>query len=129
MRHVVLAVSSLVASVLVAAPATAQQMNAEAFHQRATKLKGKGAMAMFSMGEVKALMKEGQAAGLAARNARLAAAKSGRPQRYCPPAGKQTMTSDEFMGALAAIPQAERRRIDMTEATTRILERKFPCRS
>ena len=124
-RHMVLAVSSL----FLAAPVFAQQMNAESFHQRAVKLKGKGAMAMFSMGEVKALMKEGQAAGLAARNARLAAAKAGKPQRYCPPPGKQSMTSDEFMNGLAAIPQAERRRIDMTEATTRILERKFPCRA
>lgn len=124
MRHMVLAVCTM----LVAAPALAQQMNAEVFFQRATKLKAKGALAVFSAGEIKALMNEGQAAGLAARNQRLAAQKAGKPQRYCPPPGKQGMSSDEFMTAMGRIPQAERRRIDMTEATIRILERKFPCK-
>jgi hypothetical protein len=37
------------------------------------------------------------------------------------------MGSDEFMKGLAAIPAAERARINMTEATTRILARKYPC--
>jgi len=124
MRHMVLAVCLAAVS----GPAFAQQMNAEIFYQRATKLKAKGAMAIFSGGEIKALMKEGQASGLAARNQRLAAQRAGKPERYCPPPGKQAMTSDEFMNRLGAIPQAERRRIDMTEATTRIPERKCPCK-
>lgn len=37
------------------------------------------------------------------------------------------MGSDEFMKRLAMIPAAERARIDMTEANTRILATKFPC--
>ena len=37
------------------------------------------------------------------------------------------MGSDEFMTRLAAIPHAERARIDMTEATIRILAGKYPC--
>jgi hypothetical protein len=37
------------------------------------------------------------------------------------------MDSDEFMTRLAAIPPAERKQIDMTEATIRILASKYPC--
>ena len=107
--------------------ASAQAMNAEIFHQRASKLQKKGAMAIFSRGEIKALMKEGQAAGQGARERRLAAVRAGAKPRYCPPEGPGKMDSDEFMKRLAMIPAAERARIDMTEATTRILATKFPC--
>jgi hypothetical protein len=120
----------VVATVFVsAAPAIAQQMNAEAFYQRATKLKGKGAMAIFSGGEIKKLMREGQAAGKASSARYKAAKEAGRPLPFCPPEGPQKMGSNEFMKRLGDIPQAERRRIDMTEATTRIMAAKFPCRA
>lgn len=125
MRHMVLAVCTF----LIAAPAVAQQMNAEIFYQRANKLKAKGALAIFSGGEIKALMKEGQAAGKASSLRYKADKDAGRPTRFCAPAGPQRMGSDEFMARLGAIPAAERRRIDMTEATTRIMMSKFPCRS
>jgi hypothetical protein len=104
-------------------------MNAEVFHQRATALKKKGAMAIFSGGEVKALMNEGQAAGRRSREQRLTAIEAGGKPRYCPPEGPGRMDADEFMKRLSAIPQAERARIDMTEAMTRILSAKFPCKS
>lgn len=110
------------------AAASAQSMNAETFNQRAIALQKKGPMALFSRGEIKALMAEGQAAATKSRENRLAAARSGQKARYCPPAGKGSMGSDGFMKGLAAIPAAERAKIDMTEATTRILARKFPCR-
>ena len=125
MRLLLLAVPILT----MAAPAMAQSMNAETFYQRALKLKAKGAMALFSGGEIKALMNEGQAAGKASGAAHRAAKAAGRPTRYCPPEGPQKMGSDEFMNRLAAIPVADRKRIDMTEATTRILAMKFPCRA
>jgi len=109
------------------AAASAQSMVAESFHKRAVALQKKGPLALFSRGEIKALMTEGQAAGTKSRELRLAAVGAGRKPRYCPPPGKQAMGSDEFMNGLAAIPAADRARIDMTEATTRILARKFPC--
>jgi hypothetical protein len=112
---------------LAASPALGQNMNAETFHQRATKLQKKGAMAIFSRGEIKALMGEAQAAGKRAREQRLAAIKAGGKPRYCPPEGPTGMNSDEFMKRLAAIPPVERARIDMTEATVRILAIKYPC--
>jgi hypothetical protein len=117
------------AALVVPAAVQAQSMNAEVFHKRATALQKKGAMAVFSRGEIKALTSEGQASALKARELRLAAVKAGGKARYCPPPGKHSMGTDEFMKGLAAIPAAERARIDMTEATTRILAAKFPCRA
>jgi hypothetical protein len=106
--------------------ALAQNMNAETFHQRAQALKKKGAMAIFSRGEIKALTKEAQAAAKKAREQRLATLSAGGKPRSCPPQGSR-MGSDEFMERLAAIPAAERARIDMTEASIRILATKYPC--
>lgn len=119
----------LAATALVApAVASAQSMNAETFLQRANKLMAKGPMALFSRGEIKALMKEGQASGQAAAARNKADKAAGRPTRFCAPPGPQKMGSDEYMKRLGAIPREERARIDMTEATTRIMAVKFPCR-
>jgi hypothetical protein len=112
---------------LVPAAASAQTMNAEAFNRRATALMKKGPLALFSGGEIKALTKVGQASGAKSRDLRKAAIAAGGKPRYCPPGQSVSMNSDEFMKRLGAIPAAERARIDMTEATTRILATKFPC--
>jgi len=116
------------AAIVIAQSALAQSMNAEVFHQRAVALQKKGPLALLSRGEIKALMNEGKASGEKARAARLAAIQAGKTPRYCPPADVQGMGSDEFMKRLDAIPQAERRRIDMGEAMNRILAAKYPCR-
>jgi hypothetical protein len=123
MRSMVLGVALLTFS----SATFAQSMNAQTFFKRATALKKKGPLAIFSGGEIKALMNEGQASGKAAGAAYDADKKAGRPTRFCPPPGKRQMGSDEYMQRLAAIPAAERARINMTEATTRILTAKFPC--
>ena len=112
---------------LVAMPAMAQHMNAETFFQRATKLKKKGPLAMLSVGEVKALVNEVKKAGAQVKAARLAAEEKGGKGRYCPPKKAQRMSSDEFYDRIAAIPQAERAKIDMVEAMNRMPERKHPC--
>ena len=124
MRSMVLGVALLTFS----SAAVAQSMNAQMFYKRATALKKKGPLAIFSGGEIKALMNEGQASGKAAGAAYDADKKAGRPTRFCPPPGKRQMGSDEYMQRLAAIPASERARINMTEATTRILIAKYPCR-
>ena len=119
----------LIGLALAAAPmsaAIAQTMNADTFHKRAQALKKKGAMAIFSRGEIKALTTEAQAAAKRAREQRLARLEAGGRPRSCPPEGSK-MGSDEFMERLAAIPSADRARIDMTEATIRILATKYPC--
>lgn len=103
-------------------------MNADSFYQRAIALKKKGAMAMFSAGEVRALMKEVKAAGTLVKQTRIAAEKAGGKGRYCPPKGSKRMGSDEYLKVLGAMPVAERKSIDLAEATTRMMEKKFPCR-
>ena len=108
------------------AVASAQTMNAEAFYKKAAALQKKGPMALFS-GDLKVVMNEGKAAGARARATRFAAVKAGQKPRYCPPEGAKGMGSEEYMRGLAAMPASERAKIDMTEATTRILARKFPC--
>ena len=112
---------------LAAGPAIAQTMNAEAFYRSATELQSKGPLAVFSMGKVRALTAEAQRAGQKALEARMAAKAAGRPPRYCPPEGPRNMSSSEFLTRLAAIPAAQRSKMDMTEATTLILATKFPC--
>ncbi len=113
---------------LAASQATAQSMNAETYYKRASSLMKKGPLAIFSRGEIKALMEEGQKAGLRSREQRMAIIKAGGKPRACPPEGKQTMGVEEFMKRLNAIPKAERERIDMTEAMHRITAAKFPCK-
>ena len=62
--------------------ASAQSMNAETFNQRAIALQKKGPMALFSRGEIKALMAEGQAAGNKAAAMRKADLSAGRKPRF-----------------------------------------------
>ena len=111
----------------VPAMAAAQGMNAEVFYKRSSALMAKGPMALFSRGEIKLLTGEAQRAGLAARTQRLADVAAGKPPRSCPPQGKQSTGTSEFMTRLGAIPAAERSRIDMTEAMMRITAARFPC--
>lgn len=116
----------LAALILLPAPAAAQSMNAETFLKRAQALKAKGPLAFVSR-DLRPIVNEAKAAGLKARATRLAAIADGRRPRYCPPKGAKRLGNDEFLAGMAAIPAAERVRIDLTEAMTRILVRKFPC--
>ncbi len=118
-----------VALALVAVPslASAQTMNAQTFYKRSSALMAKGPLALFSRGEIKTLMTEGENAAKASRARRLADLAAGKPKRSCPPAGPQSMSTTEFMQRLGAIPAAERAKIDMTEALTRINAARFPC--
>jgi tRNA U34 5-methylaminomethyl-2-thiouridine-forming methyltransferase MnmC len=116
------------ALLLVSGSVSAQSMNAETFYQRASALQKKGVLALLS-GDLSSLLSEGKAAGAKAREQRLAALAAGHKPRFCPPSQPMSMDSDEFMKRMAQIPAAERSRIDMTEATTRILAAKFPCRA
>ena len=106
--------------------ASAQSMNADAFYKRALALKAKGPLALVSR-DFKPMMREARATGLNVRSTRLATVKSGKQPRYCPPEGAKRLQPEEFVGALGKIPATERSRIDLSEAMTRILARKFPC--
>ena len=118
----------LIALIMLAIPAaaSAQGMNADHFYRRAMVLKAKGPMALMSR-DLRPLIREAKAAGLKARATRLAAVAAGLKPRYCPPEGSKRVGNEEFLHGMGAIPVLERARIDMTEAMTRILIRKFPC--
>lgn len=122
------AMSLAISLASIAEAARAQHMNADAFYQRAMKLKKKGALAMFSAGEVKVLVREAKAAGNLVKQTRVAAEKAGGKGRYCPPKGSKRLSSDEFLRELGAMPVAERKAIDLAEATTRMMVKRFPCR-
>ena len=114
---------------LIAVPgaASAQRMNAASFLKRAAALQALGPLALFKSDEIKALTEEAKAAAARADVLRAAAVKAHRNPRYCPPDDRVKMDSSEFMDRLRAIPAAQRARIDMTEATTRIAAAKYPC--
>ncbi|RST30089.1 hypothetical protein HMF7854_04055 [Sphingomonas ginkgonis] len=112
----------------VAGPAMAQSMNAEVYNQRIQALMKKGAMALFSMGEINKLTAEAKAAGIKSNNLRLAAVRSGGKPRFCPPAGQNlALGQKEFLSRFGQIPPGERAHIDMTEAMTRVFAGKYPC--
>ena len=111
-----------------AAPAAAAVMNAEEFYQRALKVKKRGPLALLSMKEVKVLVNEVKIAGAKVKETRLAAERAGKKGRYCPPPETKRMGHEEYVAGIGAIPQAERKKIDLIEATTRMLAAKFPCR-
>lgn len=108
--------------------ASAQSMNAEAFYKRATALKAKGPLALVSR-DFKPMTNEAKATGLHVRSTRLATIKAGKQPRYCPPAGSKRMGPEEFIAALGSLPAAERSRISISEAMTRVLARRHPCPS
>ena len=124
MQQVVLAI----ALVSLATPAAASVINAEEFYQRAIKVKKRGPFALLSMKEVKVLVNEVKVAGARVKETRLAVEKTGKKGRYCPPPETKRMGHEEYVAGIGAIPQAERRKIDLIEATTRMLAAKFPCK-
>ena len=123
----ILPVAALAAISLTSPGLAAQAMNADSFFSSAHRLMGKGPLALFS-GDYKRLKAEGTASGEAARRQRLATLKAGQTPRYCPPADVRGMGSMEFLDRLGKIPVAERQRMDMVEATNRILAGKYPCK-
>lgn len=114
--------------VLLAVPgaASAQSMNADLFLTKANALMAKGPLALFS-GDYRLLKKEGEAAGAALRLERKALLAAGKPTPYCPPAAKGSLSSDELIGGIKAIPAAERRSMDTKTAMRRVLAHKYPC--
>jgi hypothetical protein len=120
--------SAAILFLLTAVPgaAQAQSMNAEIFFKKAQALKAKGPLALMSR-ELRPLIREAKAAGLKARSTRLAAVAAGRTPRYCPPKGSKRLGNQEFMDGMASMPRAERLSIDLTEAITRLMVRKYPC--
>lgn len=112
--------------VLVAAPATAQDMNAQTLYEMGVALQKKGPLALVS-GDMKTVRREIQGAADAARAQARADKAAGRSQRFCAPEAKQSMGSSELLRRVEQIPEAERRKIDSQELITRVFAQKYPC--
>ena len=117
----VVLISILAVPAAAAAPGTAQD-----FLDRANRLKGKGALALFD-GDLKKLQTEAITAGKSIGAERIADEKAGRPRAYCSPQPKASLGQSEFLSGLQAIPAAERSRISIKQALLQIIQKKYPC--
>lgn len=120
---------SLIVATSLAAPAAAQNMPLPTFLDRATKLEKKGAMALFSRGEIKALQTEMQGANKTVIADYRAREKSGAKQAFCPVKGeKYQLGVKELLGQLRAIPAGQARSMNTADGMRHILARRYPCR-
>lgn len=112
---------------LVAAPAAASSMSVQTFLAKADKLQKKGPLALLS-GDLKLLMSQikSDAAALRAENKALAAA--GKPKAYCTPEGGVKLSNRDVLGAMQAVPPAQRASTSTKAAMRAYFARRFPCR-
>ncbi|PAX08119.1 hypothetical protein [Sphingomonas lenta] len=113
-----------IAALGLAAPASAE-MTLGQFLVKANALKAKGMMAVFSK-DLKPVMAEMKSASAQLKTEGERRKAAGLPMRTCPPKGT-TMTSDELLAMLNAIPPAERG-ISLKDGLVRVMSAKFPCR-
>ena len=111
---------------LLAAPAAASAMPVSTFLAKADALQSKGALAMFS-GDLKLLMNQIKADAASLRADNKAAEAAGRPKAYCSPAGGVKLTNRDIMGAMQAVPPAQRATTDTKSAMRAYFARRFPC--
>ena len=111
---------------LLAAPAAASAMPVSTFLAKAEALQSKGALAMFS-GDLKLLMNQIKADAASLRADNKAAEATGRPKAYCTPAGGVKLSNRDIMGAMQAVPPAQRATTDTKSAMRAYFARRFPC--
>jgi hypothetical protein len=111
---------------LLAAPAAASAMPVSTFLAKAEALQSKGALAMFS-GDLKLLMNQIKADAASLRADNKAAEAAGRPKAYCSPAGGVKLSNRDIMGAMQAVPPAQRATTDTKSAMRTYFARRFPC--
>ena len=109
-----------------AVPATAQSMSADLFLTKANRLMARGPLALLSS-DYRLLKREGEAAGAALKAERKALVAAGKPTAFCPPV-KGSLSADELIAGLTAIPTAQRRAMDMKAGMRIVMAHKYPCR-
>ena len=118
----------LVAGLLSASAAGAQNMPLTTFVQKGTALEKKGPLALFSRGEIKLLQTEMQAANKIVVAEYEANKKSGAKQAFCPVKGqKYQLGAKQLLAELRAIPQARARTMTTTDGMRQLLANRFPC--
>jgi len=112
---------------LAAAAQVHAPMSVQTFLTKVEALKAKGMMAMFSP-DVKLIKAEVATASAQLQAEKKARAAAGKPPVACPPEvnGKTKMGSEEFIGALKAIPPAQRG-MSLKDGLSRVIVTKYPC--
>jgi hypothetical protein len=118
----------LVAIAALAAASSASAMPVSTFLAKADALKSKGPFALFS-GDLKLLMSQVKGDFAQLRAERLATQAAHRPTAFCPPSGGIKMSDKDIMGAMQAVPPANRATTDTRDALRAYMARRFPCRS
>jgi hypothetical protein len=102
-------------------------MPVSTFVAKADALKSKGPFALFS-GDLKLLTNQVKADFKQILTEHAAAKKANRPTAFCPPQGSSIkLTDKDIMGAMQAVPPAQRARTDSKDALRGLLVRRFPC--
>ena len=114
------------ALVVLAMPAAASAMPVSTFLGKAAALERKGAMALFS-GDLKLLTNQIKADAAALRADNKAAEAAGQRKAYCTPAGGVKLSNRDIIGAMEAVPPAQRAATDTKTAMRAYFARRFPC--
>lgn len=114
------------AAALLVAPAAASAMPVSTFLAKAEALERKGAMALFS-GDLKLLTKQIKADAAALRAENKAAEAAGQRKAYCTPASGVKLSNRDIVGAMQAVPPAQRAATDTKTALRAYFARRFPC--
>lgn len=101
-------------------------MPVSTFLAKADALKAKGAFALFS-GDLKLLTNEIKTNSVALRAENQAAEKARRPKAYCLPAGGARLSNTDILGAMQAVPAAQRASTSTKDAMRAYLARRYPC--
>ena len=109
----------------VSATPVAAAMDVNTFLAKATALKAKGPMALFSS-DLGLLKREAGAATAQISADKKARAAAHEPPLYCA-ADDQRMSADEMLTGLSAIPPAERG-MSVKDGFLRVIEKDYPCR-
>lgn len=123
-----MAVRNLVAAlVLIAIPiSSVAAMPVATFLAKADALEKKGAMALFSS-DLELLERQIKSDAAALRAANKAAAAAGKPKAYCTPAAGVKMSNRDILGAMRAVPPAQRAATTTRDALRAYFARRFPC--
>lgn len=120
-------VKRFAAAAMLAMAAPAGAMDVATFLGKAEALQARGPLALFSS-DVGALKAEAENAGKSLKAERLARVAARQAPEYCPPS-PGSMNSDELLGAMRAIPAAQRPHVSVRAAMKALMIRKFPCPS
>ena len=112
---------------LAAAPAAASSMSVATFVAKADALERKGPLALLS-GDLKLLTNQVKSDAASLRADNKAAEAAGRRKAYCTPEGGVKLNNRDILGAMRAVPPAQRASTDTKSALRAYFARRFPCR-